>query len=100
MYLLYDGKDMLVDKEQKEMDFLAMLLRASVIYNETTSTEYYYEVDENGVHHSVPDKGKYGFTLYNYKRTLNLYGMTDFVEKLPTVEIDKEELLDYTLFAL
>ena len=100
MYLLYDGKDMLVDKEQKEMDFLAMLLRASVIYNETTSTEYYYDVDENGVHHSVPDKGKYGFTLYNYKRTLNLYGMTDFVEKLPTVEIDKEELLDYTLFAL
>ena len=100
MYLLYDGKDVIVDENLKEESFLTNLLMQTYIYSENISKVHYYKIDENGVHHSIPDKGKYGFTLYNYKRTLNLYGMTDFVEKLPTVEIDKEELLDYTLFAL
>ena len=101
MYLLYDGVNSIVDESLKETDSMStLLMRMTALHPTTSSAEYYYEVDENGVHHSIPNKGKYGFTLYNYKRTLNLYGMTDFVEKLPTVEIDKEELLDYTLFAL
>ena len=100
MYILYDGEHEFVDETCSLTDAISTMTSMFDVYFDDFSTTYYYETDENGAHHSLSDKKKYGFTLYNYKRTLNLYGMTDFVEKLPTVEIDKEELLDYTLFAL
>lgn len=102
MYILYDGEHEPVDETCVSGDiFSALLVTSGNVYIDgEPSVQYYCETDENGVYHALSDKKKYGFTLYNYKRTLNLYGMTDFVEKLPTVEIDKEELLDYTLFAL
>lgn len=43
---------------------------------------------------------KVGITIYDYDRALNLYGLTEFVSKLPEVSITPEELLNYDLIAL
>lgn len=40
------------------------------------------------------------FSLFNYKKTLNLYGLTDFVKELPEVIINKEDLQDFVIFGL
>ena len=58
------------------------------------------DIDENGVSISLPKAVKCGLSIYNYDRTLNLYGLKDFVNKLPTINIDKRDLLDYEIISL
>ena len=53
-----------------------------------------------GVSISFPQAVKCGLSIYNYERSLNLYGLKDFVNKLPTVNINKEDLLGYEIISL
>lgn len=45
-------------------------------------------------------EGTVCWSLYDYEKTLKLYGLTDFVNGLPEVTVDREDLLDYTIFGL
>ena len=93
MYLLYNGsKIKTLENSSNKKDFIREIFnKAKYATN---------KVDKNGVIISTPDEGKYGLSIYKYKRTLNLYGLTDFVNKLPTIDIDKEDLLDYEIVSL
>lgn len=92
MYLLYKGSKAKSSKTIGDRkDFIK-----NILHSTKAETE-----DKNGVLISVPDEeGKYGLSIYKYKRTLNLYGLTDFVAKLPTININKEDLLDYMIVSL
>lgn len=40
---------------------------------------------------------KVGWSFYDYNRSLNLYGLTEFVKSLPEITIDPIELQDYRI---
>lgn len=40
-----------------------------------------------------------GWSFYNYKRALNLYGLKEFVDSLPEITLDPEDLLECDLIA-
>lgn len=90
MYLLYknDSKAMV-----SEENSIKKLLNAK----KTRDTNF---EDENGAILSKPGPGRFGLSLYNYRNTLNLYGLTEFVNKLPVANINKEELVTYRIISL
>lgn len=91
MYLLYDGTKTKSDNQ--------MIIESDYI-KEMYSTRQSSDIDENGVSISLPKAVKCGLSIYNYDRSLNLYGLKDFVNKLPTVNINREDLLKYELVSL
>ena len=97
LYLLYDGS-----KKGKSIQNIPLraMIPDIIPLSDWENPLYEIEIDENGVMSMVPDSGKYGFSIYNYEKTLDLYGLTDFVNKLPTIQVDDDDLFDYTLILL
>lgn len=97
LYLLYDGS-----KKGKSIQNIPLraMIPDIIPLSDWENPLYEIEMDENGVMSMVPDSGKYGFSIYNYEKTLDLYGLTDFVNKLPTIQVDNDDLFDYTLILL
>ena len=92
IYLLYDGTK---TKESNEL-----MIKRDFIKEMFSNTRQLPDTDENGVSISFPQAVKCGLSIYNYERSLNLYGLKDFVNKLPTVNINKEDLLGYEIISL
>ena len=91
LYLLYNGS--------KLKDSNTLIFKRDYIKEMLTLRTPLFE-DENGVIISIPDESKCGLSIYNYDRSLNLYGLKDFVDKLPTANINKEDLLGYEIISL
>lgn len=92
LYLLYNGTK---TKESNEL-----IIKRDFIKEMFSNARQSSDIDENGVSISLPKAVKCGLSIYNYDRTLNLYGLKDFVNKLPTINIDKRDLLDYEIISL
>ncbi|MBB4624311.1 MAC/perforin domain-containing protein [Parabacteroides faecis] len=92
IYLLYNGTK---TKESNEL-----IIKRDFIKEMFSNARQSSDIDENGVSISLPKAVKCGLSIYNYDRTLNLYGLKDFVNKLPTINIDKGDLLNYELISL
>lgn len=86
LYLLYNNP------QAKALNNAAFSLLSQIIGNSKL------KISAKGNSGAYPQK--VGWSFYDYNRSLNLYGLTDFVQKLPEIKVDSEELLNYQLIAL
>lgn len=86
LYLLYTNPNPMALNSPAFSQISTKIGNKKLVISKTNSSSFY--------------ESKIGWSFYDYKRALNLYGLTEFVNKLPEITIDREELLDYQLIAL